>query len=369
MTKHTPMSGFVAAAAALLPGLGGLPFKPKAPAIIRARTTDGMMTFDAATRDSTGAFLVNELERLDPTIHMPLAAVTWQRDIDLREDVTIADESSSFTNSTFAAAGGAAGGAASGGKNWIGKDANQIARIALDIGKTAQPLNLWGMELSWTIPELQSAIKLGRPIDADKLKGMTLKHQMDIDEQVYIGDTQLSIPGLFNSSAISPTNVPNGAASSPLWKNKTPTEILADVNSIINAVWAGTGYARMPNRIMLAPYLFAYVSTTLISSAGNQSILRYLMENNVAALTGQKIEFYPCKWLIGRGAGGTAFDASTTARMVAYIKEEQFVRFPMTALQNTPVENRSLWQTTTYFGRIGQIEFVYPETVAYADGM
>ncbi len=374
MSKH--ISPLVAAAsAALLPGLGGpgpviaAPkpevFVPKAPAIIRARTLDGMITFDAATRDSTGAFLVNELERLDPTIHEPLAAVTWQRDIDLREDVTIADETASFTNSTFAAAGGATGG----GKSWVGKDSNTMARVALDIGKTAHPLNLWGMTLSWTIPELQAAIKLGRPIDADKLKGMTLKHQMDIDEQVYVGDSGLSLAGLLNSAAVTPTNAPNGAASSPLWKNKTPTEILADINAIINAVWLATGFARFPNRILLPPYLYSYLSITLISSAGNQSILKYVMENNVCTLAGQELKILPVKWLIGGGAGGTRFDATTASRMVAYIKEHEMVRFPMTALQNTPIENRSIWQETTYFGRLGQVEFVYPETVAYVDGM
>jgi hypothetical protein len=71
------------------------------------RWTARMSTHDGRTVDSAGAFLVNELERLDPTLHMPLAAVTWSRDVDLRGDVTIADESaSSFTNSTFAAPGG-----------------------------------------------------------------------------------------------------------------------------------------------------------------------------------------------------------------------------------------------------------------------
>ena len=73
---------------------------------IRARTRDQMMTFDQRTVDSSGAFLVGELERLDQTMHEPLASVTWSRDIDLRSDVSIADETSSFTNSTFAAAGG-----------------------------------------------------------------------------------------------------------------------------------------------------------------------------------------------------------------------------------------------------------------------
>jgi hypothetical protein len=54
-------------------------------------------THDGRTVDSAGAFLVQELERLDPALHMPLAAVTWGRDIDLREDVTLADESASLS--------------------------------------------------------------------------------------------------------------------------------------------------------------------------------------------------------------------------------------------------------------------------------
>ena len=34
-----------------------------------------MQTHDGRTVDSTGAFLVGELERLDQTLHMPLAVI------------------------------------------------------------------------------------------------------------------------------------------------------------------------------------------------------------------------------------------------------------------------------------------------------
>ena len=69
--------------------------------------------------------------------------------------MSIGDEVSSFTNSTFAAAGGIT----PTGKAWVGKDSNTIQGLALDIGKTATPLNLWAMEVSYTIPELESAIR------------------------------------------------------------------------------------------------------------------------------------------------------------------------------------------------------------------
>lgn len=337
------------------------------PALVRARTRDGFQTFDTATRDSTGAFLIGELERLDQKLHEPLAAVTWSRDIALRSDVSMADEVSSFTNSSFAAAGGTA----PAGKSWIGKDSNAITSMALDIGKTANPLLLWGQEVSFTIPELASAEKMGRPIDVQKYNALKLKHQMDIDEMVYTGDSTLGLYGLFNNDGvITHANVVAAGASSPTgnttslkWVDKTADAILNDVNTLLAATWAAAGWAVMPENLRLPPVQFGYLVSQKISSAGNMSILQFLRENNLlTASTGRKLDIQPVKWLTGRGA-------SNTDRMVAYTNDEDRVRFPMVPLQRTPVEYRSLYQITTYYGRLGVVEFVYPETVQYADGI
>lgn len=42
-----------------------------------------MITFDQATVDSSGAFLIGELERLDQGLNLPLVGYTWTRDIQL----------------------------------------------------------------------------------------------------------------------------------------------------------------------------------------------------------------------------------------------------------------------------------------------
>lgn len=321
----------------------------------------GLMTYDAATIDSTGSFLIGELERLDQTLHMPLASVTWSRDIDLREDVSIGDEVSSFTNSTFASAGGTN----PNGKAWIGKNTNAIAGMALDIGKTTNPLNLWGMEIGYTLPELQSAIQLGRPIDSQKLMGMQLKYQMDIDQQVYVGDTDLGLTGLFNSAAITPSNVPNGAAASPLWANKTAQEILADIRAIEVAAWTSAGYAIAPRQLRVPPAQMVMLLQPLSIGgvAVANSILEYVSRNSLCMQqNGVPLDIQSVKWLTGAGAGGTN-------RMVAYTKEYDKVRFPLVPLQRTPLEYRGIYQLTNYFGRIGTVENPYPETVAYRDGI
>jgi hypothetical protein len=325
----------------------------------RAYTKDSMYTFDQMTLDSTGAFLISELERLDPMMHEPLVSTTWSRDMPLREDVTIADEISSFTNSTFASPGGMT----PGGISWIGRDANAIAGMSLDIGKTGNPLFLWGQELSYTIPELESAMKLGRPVDSQKLEGIQLKHSMDIDQVVYQGDALLGTTGFVNNASVSTANVANGASASPLWSTKTPDEILTDVNTLLNRVWTNSGWAVMPSELRVPPIQFGILVSTKVSSAGNISILEFLRANSLCnAANGTPLNIQPIKWLIGAGA-------SATNRMLAYTKDKKRVRFPMTPLQRTPLQYKSIWQSTTYFGRLGVVEFPYAETVGYADGI
>ena len=319
------------------------------------QTRDGLMTFDAQTIDSAGVFLIGELERLDQTLHMPLASVTWSRDIDLREDVSLADEFSSYTNSAFANAQSIPGS----NKSWIGKDSTAIAGMALDIGKTVQPLPLWGQQLGWTIPELISAEKLGRPVDVQKFEGMQLKYQMDIDEQVYVGDSILGMTGMLNQSLITNT----GNAVTGTWGSATPAQILADVNSLLNSVWAATGWALCPDRLLLGPTQYSILVSTLISTAGNISILEFVKNNSLCnSINGRPLEILPCKWLTGTN-NGNAKGVAATDSMYAYVKDKKRIRFPLVPLQRTPLEYRGIQQLTTYFGRLGQVELVYPESV------
>jgi hypothetical protein len=211
-------------------------------------------------------------------------------------------------------------------------------------------------------------------VDAQKYEGMKLKDQMDTDQLVYIGDPLLSTTGLINQTSgvvSNVANVANGANGSPLFSNKVPDEILADFNEIITSVWEASAWAQMPNRILLPPARYGYLVSQKVSDAGNISILRFILENNVTVQNvGQgQLKIYPAKWCIGSGSGGTQGTDSTPGRMVAYTKDPQRVRFPLTPIQKTPLEYRSIYQITTYFSRKGQIEIVYPETIGYRDGM
>lgn len=333
------------------------------------------LTHDGKTVDSTGAFLIGELERLDMTLNEPLVSVSWGRDIDLREDVSIADEVSSFTLSTYGSAGGlGTGNTVGAGKAWIGKSTDQISNVSLDIAKIPHQLRPWALELKYTILELESAAKIGRPIDQQKYEGLQLKHQMDIDEQVYIGDTSTGDKGMLNLTAVTATNVAAGQAGGTAWMpstgypGKSPDEILADINTALTTVWQNSAYAVIPSRILLPPAQFGYISTQKVSLAGNMSILKYIQENNLMTTSGKgKIDILPCKWNNGVVTGGTFGTVDGHDRMMVYTKDKKRLRFPMTLLQRTPVQYDSIYHKCTYFCRLGVVEAVYPETIGYFD--
>ncbi|EMW1042113.1 DUF2184 domain-containing protein [Citrobacter freundii] len=311
------------------------------------------MTFDQATVDSSGAFLIHELERLDQTLNLPLTSQTWSRDIQLREDVSIADEISSFTNTTFAAAGTPN----ANGKNWISPQATAIAGVNVDIEKKGFPLELWGMELGWTVIELNAAAQVGRPIDTQKYDGMQLKWNMDTDEQVYIGDTAKGAKGLINLSQVTPTN------ATKTWAASTADEIRASINQVLSNAWARSAYSKVPEDLLIPPEQYSFLASTIVSSAGNQSLLTYLETNTIAYhQNGKPLNIRPVKWMKGRGVGGTD-------RMVAYTNDKKFVRFPMVPLQSVPIQYRGLYQLVTYYGKLGAVEPVYPETLNYMDGI
>lgn len=343
-------------------------------------TTDGRPSGQwvrGRTADSSGAFMNAELERLDLTLHMPLVSISYGRDIQLREDVTDADEVSSYTVSTFGAPGSLGTGQITpSGISWVGKESTAVARVSVDIAKLTAALTPWARELAYTIWELESAAKVGRPIDDQKWQAIKMKHQMDIDQMVYFGDTAKGFFGLVNSNnrtgsdAITAVaNAPNGGQGLPQWSTKTPAEILADFNLAIITAWANAGFAVIPSHVLLPTTQYGFISTQLISSAGTVSILKYIRENNILAAAGMgPISIFPSKWCNGAGQGGT-IGVPGIDRMVTYTNDKERVRYPMTMLKNTPVQYDGLWHKRTSYCKLGVLEIPYPETIDYLDNI
>lgn len=311
------------------------------------------MRFTDAEISSTGAFLVGELERLDQELYAPLADFTWSRDIDLREDVTIADEVTSFMLANYAGGFGPIGGS---GKSWIKGMDTTPARVSVETSKVTTPLTPWGMEVSYSIFELQKAMQVGRPIDVQKYDAMKFKHQLDIDQQVYMGDEGIGVKGLLNNDAV----VAKSNLGSVNVKTMSAEDAVNLFNTVLESSWKATQYIRIPDTILIPPALFAALASKQLPNV-DKNVLEYVLQNNIAVSNGGKLTIRPVKWLNDSSIN------SGNGRLVAYTKARDVVRFPLVQLQSMAPQFRDFMQSVPYYGALGGVEFVRPEMVYYGD--
>lgn len=311
------------------------------------------MRFTDAEISSTGAFMRGELERLDQELYAPLADFTWSRDIDLREDVTIADEVTSFMLANYAGGFGSIGGS---GKSWIKGMDTTPARVSVETSKVTTPLTPWGMEVSYSIFELQKAMQVGRPIDVQKYDAMKFKHQLDIDQQVYMGDEGIGVKGLLNNDAV----VAKSNLGSVDVKTMSADDAVKLFNEVLEASWKATQYIRIPDTILIPPALFAALASKQLPDV-DKNVLEYVLQNNIAVSNGGKLTIRPVKWLNDSSINGG------NGRVVAYTKARDVVRFPLVQLQSMAPQYRDFMQSVPYYGALGGVEFVRPEMVYYGD--
>ena len=314
------------------------------------------LTFDAATSGGL-AFLQGELEKRDPKVREPLTSVTWMRDIVCKSGGGWVDYTSTF-NVNYATSGPNMYGL-------MGGQTNNIPLMQADIGKDIFPAFGWANILKVPYVDMQKMQQVGRSLDDLLDKGIRLNWNKTLDLMVYQGFAGNA--GIVNNTNLTAIALPAGASGSILWKNKTPNEILNDVNTMLVNTWSASQYdvSGMANHILIPPAQFAYISTTLISSAGNVSILTYLLENNIGKTQGVDVQIFPSRWCIGAGAGATD-------RAVAYVNDEDRLYFDLTVpIQRamTQPDVKEAAYLTLYVGQIGVPKYLYLQCAGYFDGL
>lgn len=323
----------------------------------------GLLTYDQATLDSTGAFLIGQLERLDPIIHMPLMSVSWDKDIDVRTDASMGQDLSSYTTSNFTALG-----TAGSEISWVGKRSNVIPSIGIDTTKIKQSLEPWAQTIDWTMYELEAAAMLQQSIDDQKHVALNKKWMLDLDHVTYVGDSVMNMNGILNHSLL--TNTGNALVGN--WSASSPGTILADINEILNSVAGTSSLGALPDTLLLAFPDMTLLASSLISTAGSVSVLEWILANNASKASDVPLRIKGRKWLVGTGNtfGGKAGRAPTASNcMFAYTKAKDYMRIPVVPLARTAPQFMGLSQLVTYYGRIGQVELVYPDTVARRSGI
>lgn len=314
--------------------------------------------FDSAVASGM-AYVTGELEKMDPKVREPLNAVTWQRDIVAKTGGGWVE----FT-STFDLDYGTTG---PNDLSIVGAGTNTIPVMQVNTNKNLFKVFTWMHMMRINFVDLAKAKQIGRSLEDMLNKGIRLNYNKSLDMNVYRGFEKLGTTGLINDPKVVIATATEGASKKTTWADKTADEILDDINQAVTAAWVASEYdlSGMPNHILIPPKQYTMLVNRKVSEAGTDSILKYLLENNIAKNQGRDIDIYPCRWCIGAGTG-------KTDRMLAYVNDEDKVNFditvPITRAMSAPSLNTASYDTL-YAAQIGQVKFNYYQPVRYIDGI
>jgi hypothetical protein len=317
-----------------------------------------MPVYDAATASGM-AFLNGELEKRDPKLYEPLKSVTWPRDMPVKTGGGWVDyTSNAFVN--YGISNPNHGGI-------IGTQSNAIPVVQADFSKDLYKAFPWANIMVISFVDMEKLNQIGRSIDEVLDKGIRLNWDKSLDLNAYQGVSALGTYGLVNNPNITATSAATGAASSKLWKNKTPDEILYDINLAIETAWAASEYdlTGMPNQINIPPEQYADIVSRKMAGNADKSILTYLLENNIAKNQGVDITIEPSRWCKGVGTG-------STDRLIAYVNDEDRVHFDITVPLSRRITQPSVMDggyVTLYMGQYGEVKFLYTQCALYVDGI
>lgn len=314
---------------------------------------------DAAGIATGMAFLEGELEKRDPKIREPLTSVTWPRDIVAETGGGWVDFTSTM-NVDYATSGANDG-------SLVGGATDVITTVQANVNKDIFRVFTWAQAMKIPFVDSQKFQTIGRSIDSILDKGIRLNYNKSIDQLVYQGFKNVGITGLVNDDNVVSSLTPNGASGDTLWSSKTVDEILWDINKALVEAWAASEYdeSAIANHILLPPAKYAYIQSTRIGTSGDESILSYILKNNLAANQGKSLTIVPCRWCTGAGTGGKD-------RMVVYVNDKDFLYFdlpvPLTRAMTQPVALQFAY-VTIYAAQMGQIKWMYYQPARYVDGI
>jgi len=305
------------------------------------------------------AFLQKQLEKVDSKILEPLSSTLWPRDMPVKTGGGFV-ESVSTVNVTYATTG-------KGDAGLLFNEANDIPTMQAEYGKDITPVFNWANSMRISYIDKKKFENIALNLEDALNKGIHKAFDKFCDDNVFLGFTKVNTTGLINNPNITRVAAAphTSGGTDTKWEEKDADDILADINDALVAVWSSNDMAEdgLPNHILIPAEQYGSIVTRKVGVTGDKSILTYIKENNIATQQGKDLVISPNKYCKAAGQSGAD-------RMVVYINEEGRVRFHQTApLHRANTQNIDLAFKTHYVAQVSAVEFLYPTTVRYVDGI
>lgn len=240
--------------------------------------------------------------------------------------------------------------------------ADDLPRADVAGKETTIPVRSVGISYGYNLDEIQSSQLTGLGLDQRRANAARRSNEQVVNDVAYFGDATSGMPGLFDNP-----NIPTGAVVDPgagtEWVNKTPDEILFDVNDLFADIFETTKMVEQGNTLLLPPNQWSFISSTPRSANSDTTILMYLVQNSPYLNSADDI--IPVNECAAANNPLLATDA-----MVAYDRNPDKLQLEIPVeLEMLPVQQKNLEFIIPGRSRLAGLNIYYPLSLAIATGI
>lgn len=244
----------------------------------------------------------------------------------------------------------------------INSYADDLPRADVSAKETTIPIRSVGISFGYNLDEIQSSSITGQSLDQRRANAGVRAVEQSINDISWFGDAASGLPGFLTNP-----NIPIGSVVDPgagtEWVNKSPDEILFDVNDLFADIFETTKMVERPNTLLVPPRQWSYISSTPRSPNSDTTILQYLVQNS--PYISSESDIIPVNELQAENNPTQATDM-----MVAYDRNPDKLQLEIPVeLEWMPVQQKNLEFIVPGRNRQAGVNIYYPLSIAFATGI
>ena len=258
----------------------------------------------------------------------------------------------------------------------IAGKATDLPRSGIEGKEYTSTVRTLGGSYGYSRQEIAASKMTGLPLDSRLAEATRRAYEEEVNQLIWFGSEEHGLSGLFggvaggNWSHISNTLVAAaaGGANATEWGvDKTPDEVVADLNAALIKMVVDTKQVFRPNQILMSVAKRNYLMTTPRSLQSDMSIMSWFIANNdfitsadqIVAINELDTAFGVNPGLTGDAQG---FIVRATGDDNAICREP----FPFTPV---PVQYKGLELEINNYGRFGGVVIYRPESISFFYGI
>lgn len=215
-----------------------------------------------------------------------------------------------------------------------------------------------GTSYGYSLQDIRAARMAGKPLEQRKANAARMAIDQTTNKIAYLGDAEHGLVGLLTHPNITTYVLPNdGTGTSTKLKDKTPEQILRDLNGMVTKVIELTQGVETPDTLLLPPAVYADLASRRLTDS-DKTVLQFFLEQSPYVKTA-----IPVPELKGAGAGGTDV-------IMFYRRDPDKLTLEIPQpFEQLPPEAKGLSFEIACHARTGGVIIYYPLSLIKAEGI